>query len=131
MSKGATYFLGILTGIAVSVATFFAVTYFSSSSGKLYMSGDRGKAMKSDSFTIISTEDNYHALAVSNVKLEKLFDSEPKVVYIIGNEKSQFYDGYEIKASGKTKFYQVGTYKYKTKEDEWRTVPAVMLLKEQ
>lgn len=126
MSKGAAYFLGILTGIAVSVATFFTVTYFSSSSGKLYMADGQGKAMKSNSFTIISTEDNYHALAVD---LEMLFDSEPTVVYVIGNEKSQFYDGYEIRASGKTKFYQVGTYKYKTKEDEWKTVPAVMLLK--
>ena len=50
-------------------------------------------------------------------------------VYIIGNEKSNFYDGLEIKSSKNTGFYQVGTYKYKTKEGEWKTIPAVMLMK--
>lgn len=145
MSKGVAYFLGILTGIALAAAAVFATDIISLSSGSLSMFNERGKMMKYDSFTIVRTYDNNHALAVAtdelgyfaalNMAKDDLPQSVPwlvyTAVYIIGNEKTHFYDGMEIKSSKRTGFYQVGTYKYKTKEEGWKTVPAVMLMKKQ
>lgn len=100
------------------------------------MFNERGKMMGYDSFTIIQTDDNYHALAMATDEIAvsaliNVPEAFYTIVYIIGNEKSHFYDGLEIKSSDKTGFYQVGTYKYKTIEEEWKTVPAVMLMKKQ
>lgn len=90
--------------------------------------------MDAESYMIIQTQDNNHGLAVDSEMLAisaliNIPSSMNTAVYIIGNEKSNFYDGLEIKSSKNTGFYQVGTYKYKTKEGEWKTIPAVMLMK--
>ncbi len=134
MGKVVSYFLGILTGIALTIAAVFVVNKTNSSSGELTMFKERGKIMNAESYTIIQTHDNNHALAVDSDMLAlSTFINIPSsintAVYLIGNEKSNFYDGLEIKSSAKTKFYQVGTYRYKTKEEVWKTVPAVMLMK--
>ena len=139
MSKGLAYFLGILTGIALTIAGAFVLYHASSSSGTLTMLNERGKMMDTESYIIIQTFDNNHALAVDSEMLAfsalssliEIPSSLNTAVYIIGNENSSFYDGLEIKSSKKTGFYQVGTYRYKTDEDEWKTVPAVMLMKKQ
>ena len=135
MSKGVAYFLGILTGIAVTVAAVFVI-YKTNSSDELTMFKERGKMMDTESYMIVQTHDHNHALAVDSEMLAisaliNIPSSINTAVYIIGNEKSNFYDGLEIKSSKKVKFYQVGTYRYKTKEEEWKTVPAVMLMKKQ
>lgn len=134
MSKGVSYFLGILTGIVLTIAAIFVINKTNSSSDELTMFKERGKMMDTESYMIIQTHDNNHALAVdSNMLAISAIINIPSTintaVYLIGNEKSNFYDGLEIKSSEKVKFYQVGTYRYKTKEDEWKTVPAVMLMK--
>ena len=135
MSKGVAYFLGILTGIAVTVAAVFVI-YKTNSSDELTMFKERGKMMDTESYMIVQTHDHNHALAVDSEMLAisaliNIPSSINTAVYIIGNEKSNFYDGLEIKSSKKVKFYQVVTYRYKTKEEEWKTVPAVMLMKKQ
>lgn len=135
MSKGVAYFLGILTGIALTVAAVFVI-YKTNSSDELTMFKERGKMMDTESYMIVQTHDHNHALAVDSEMLAisaliNIPSSINTAVYIIGNEKSNFYDGLEIKSSEKVKFYQVGTYRYKTKEEEWKTVPAVMLMKKQ
>ena len=135
MSKGVAYFLGILTGIALTVAAVFVI-YKTNYSDELTMSKERGKMMDTESYMIVQTHDHNHALAVDSEMLAisaliNIPSSINTAVYIIGNEKSNFYDGLEIKSSEKVKFYQVGTYRYKTKEEEWKTVPAVMLMKKQ
>lgn len=133
-SKGIVYFLGILTGIALAIAAVFVINKTNSSSDELTMFKERGKMMDAESYMIIQTHDNNHALAVDSDMLAistiiNIPSSINTAVYIIGNGKSSFYDGLEIKSSEKIKFYQVGTYRYKTKEEEWKTVPAVMLMK--
>lgn len=135
MSKGVAYFLGILTGIALTVAAVFVI-YKTNSSDELTMFKERGKMMDTESYMIVQTHDHNHALAVDSEMLAisaliNIPSSINTAVYIIGNDKSNFYDGLEIKSSEKVKFYQVGTYRYKTKEEEWKTVPAVMLMKKQ
>jgi hypothetical protein len=135
MSMGVAYFLGILTGIALTVAAVFVI-YKTNSSDELTMFKERGKMMDTESYMIVQTHDHNHALAVDSEMLAisaliNIPSSINTAVYIIGNEKSNFYDGLEIKSSEKVKFYQVGTYRYKTKEEEWKTVPAVMLMKKQ
>lgn len=121
MSKGVSYFLGILTGIILTVAAVFVINKTNSSSDELTMFKERGKMMDAKSYIIFQTHDNNHALA---------FDLRTvSTVYLIGNEKSNFYDGLEIKSSEKIKFYHVGTYRYITQDNDWRTIPAVMPMK--
>lgn len=134
MSKGVSYFLGILTGIILTVAAIFVINKTNSSSDELTMFKERGKMMDTQSYMIIQTYDNNHALAVdSEILAISTFMNIPSfintAVYIIGGEKSNFYDGLEIKSSEKIKFYQVGTYRYKTQDNDWRTIPAVMPMK--
>lgn len=136
MSKGVAYLLGILSGIALSVAAVFVIYKTNSFSDELTMFKERGKMMDTESYMIIQTHDHNHALAVDSEMLAiSAFINIPSpinnAVYIIGSEKSNFYDGLEIKSSKKAAFYQVGTYRYKTTDDEWKTVPAVMLMKKQ
>ena len=52
-------------------------------------------------------------------------------VLLIGDETTHFYDGLEVKVTNNKRFYQVGTYKYETKSEDWKTVPAVMLLEQE
>ena len=109
MSKGVSFFLGVLVGVALTGAAWFAINNSSSSFGRLTMFDERGQMLDADSFFVVSTEDNYHALAIDSEMLflltlsQALNINQPiqQLVYIIGNEKSNFYDGYEIKASDK------------------------------
>ncbi len=58
MSKGVSYFLGILTGIALTIAAVFVINKTDSSSDELTMFKERGKMMDAKSYMIIQTHDN-------------------------------------------------------------------------
>ena len=110
MSKGVAYLLGILTGIALSVAAVFVIYKTNSFSDELTMFKERGKMMDTESYMIIQTHDHNHALAVDSEMLAiSAFINIPSpinnAVYIIGSEKANFYDGLEIKSSKKAAFY--------------------------
>ena len=87
----------------------------------------RGQAMTEGSFKIFQTLDDKHALA-SGVSNEEYGWYMGITVMIIGNENDHFYDEQIIKKTSGKKFYQVGTYKYQTKSEDFKTVPIVALL---
>lgn len=87
------------------------------------MFNERGKMMDATSYTIIQTIDNNHGLAAGDF-LDLL-----NPVLVLGNKDSHFYDGMKVKAGPNSRFYQVGTYRYMPKDEIWKTVPVVALLR--
>ena len=130
MSKGVAYFLGILTGIVLTIGASIIIAKSQGedpSSNGISMFEKRGQAMTEGSFKIFQTLDDKHALA-SGVSNEEYGWYMGITVMIIGNENDHFYDDQIIKKTSGKKFYQVGTYKYQTKSEEFKTVPIVALL---
>ena len=130
MSKGVAYFLGILTGIVLTIGASIIIAKSQGedpSSNGISMFEKRGQAMTEGSFKIFQTLDDKHALA-SGVSNEEYGWYMGITVMIIGNENDHFYDDQIIKKTSGKKFYQVGTYKYQTKSEDFMTVPIVALL---
>ena len=130
MSKGVAYFLGILTGIVLTIGASIIIAKSQGedpSSNGISMFEKRGQAMTEGSFNIFQTLDDKHALA-SGVSNEEYGWYMGITVMIIGNENDHFYDDQIIKKTSGKKFYQVGTYKYQTKSEDFKTVPIVALL---
>ena len=130
MSKGVAYFLGILTGIVLNIGASIIIAKSQGedpSSNGISMFEKRGQAMTEGSFKIFQTLDDKHALA-SGVSNEEYGWYMGITVMIIGNENDHFYDDQIIKKTSGKKFYQVGTYKYQTKSEDFKTVPIVALL---
>ena len=130
MSKGVAYFLGILTGIVLTIGASIIIAKSQGedpSSNGISMFEKRGQAMTEGSFKIFQTLDDKHALA-SGVSNEEYGGYMGITVMIIGNENDHFYDDQIIKKTSGKKFYQVGTYKYQTKSEDFKTVPIVALL---
>ena len=130
MSKGVAYFLGILTGIVLTIGASIIIAKSQGedpSSNGISMFEKRGQAMTEGSFKIFQTLDDKHALA-SGVSNEEYGWYMGITVMIIGNENDHFYDDQIIKKTSGKKFYQVGTYTYQTKSEDFKTVPIVALL---
>ena len=130
MSKGVAYFLGILTGIVLTIGASIIIAKSQGedpSSNGISMFEKRGQAMTEGSFKIFQTLDDKHALA-SGVSNDEYGWYMGITVMMIGNENDHFYDDQIIKKTSGKKFYQVGTYKYQTKSEDFKTVPIVALL---
>lgn len=130
MSKGVTYILGILTGFVLTVGISFIIAKTQNSgsnSNGISMFEERGQAMTESSFKIFQTLDDTHALA-NGISNEEYGWYYGMTVMIIGNENDHFYDDQIIKKTSNKKFYQVGTYKYQTKSEDFKTVPIIALL---
>lgn len=65
MNRGLVFFLGIITGVLLTIAAAFIINKSSSASG-ITMFNERGKMMDATSYTIIQTIDNNHRLAVGD-----------------------------------------------------------------
>lgn len=52
---------------------------------------------------------------------------EGKVMLVLGDENQAFYDGEEIKLPKDKCFRKAGIYQYKTKDNDWKTIPAVKI----
>lgn len=126
MNRGLIFFLGIISGAILTVAAVFIINMSSSDDG-ITMFNERGEMMDVTSYRIIQTIDSNHGLAVG---VEDFF-SLLNPVLVLGNKDSHFYDGMEVTAGSNTRFYQVGTYRYMTKADDWKTVPVVALMTKQ
>lgn len=128
MSKGVIYLLGVITGIFIMLGTAFVVakTRTTDADG-VSMFEKRGQAMAESSFKIFQTLDDTHALArgVSNEEFGSYYGV---TVMVVGGEEDHFYDDLIIRKSSRRKFYQVGTYRYQTKSEDFKTVPIVALL---
>ena len=52
---------------------------------------------------------------------------EGKLMLVLGDENQAFYDNEEIKLPKDKCFRKVGIYQYETKDNDWKTIPAVKI----
>lgn len=122
MKKWLVYVLGIITGIVLTFAFAFCVN-LSKNSGiiGLKMFEEPGENMDYSRFEVFQVLESGCALA----NADDTFDA---TVFIIPNEKQQFYDNQKIILKNEQCAQRVGTYKYSTKMGIERTVPAVKII---
>ena len=146
MSKGLSYFLGILTGILLTLG-FFAIRNATSKDGAKDTETTEKAAKLPDGVTMLDepvpfTEaKNFQvlqvvfedaALAQSEKKMQytgPTYYTDP-VVLIVADQKNMFYDDQVVKAPKDSKVMQVGTYNYQTQMG-WKTVPIIRFVKAQ
>lgn len=122
MKKWLIYILGIITGIVLTFA-FALCVQLSNNSGiiGLEMFEEPGENMEYTQFEIIQVLDSGCALA----NADNTFDA---TVFIIPNEKQQFYDNQKIVLKNEQCAQRVGTYRYTSKMGIEKTVPAVKII---
>lgn len=146
MSKGLTYFLGILTGVVLTIG-FLAIRNATSKDGAEGTEKTEKQAKLPDGVTMLDepipfTEaKNFEilqvvfddaALAQSEKKMQytgSIYYTDP-VVLIVADQKNTFYDDQIVKCPKDSKVMQVGTYNYQTKMG-WKTVPIIKFVKAQ
>lgn len=135
MNKFWTFIAGVFSGILLTIVVLLII---GSAKGESSIPGlttfeERGQMMEAEQYSIIQTLSDSYALAME-ISLDRFYDLDISSiltpVLLIGDETTHFYDGLEVKVTNNKRFYQVGTYKYETKSEDWKTVPAVMLLEQ-
>lgn len=122
MNKWLIYVLGIITGIVLTFVFAFCVN-MSNNSGiiGLEMFEDPGENMGYSQFEVFQVLESRCALA----NADDTFDA---TVFIIPDEKQQFYDNQKIVLKNDQCAQRVGTYRYSTKMGTEKTVPAVKII---
>ena len=123
MKKWLIYVLGIITGVILTFALAAFYVNLSNNSGiiGLEMFEESEDYMEYSQFKVFQVVESRCALAYAD-------DSFGAIVFIIPNEKQQFYDGQKIVLKNDQCAQRVGTYKYNTKRGIEKTVPAVRII---
>ena len=105
----------------------------------------KGECITTDNAKVIQVISLNAALAVQlnkKIKLDKdlgflsgvidmadmaISAAEGKVMLVLGDESQAFYDNEEIKIPKGKCFRKAGIYQYKTKNNDWKTIPAVKI----
>ena len=122
MKKWLIYVLGIITGVILTFAFAFCIN-LSNNSGfiGLEMFEEPGDYMEYSQFRVFQVVESGCALAHAD-------DSFGAIVFIIPNENQQFYDDQKIVLKNDQCAQHVGTYKYNTKMEIEKTVPAIRII---
>ena len=122
MKKWLIYVLGIITGVILTFAFAFCVN-LSNNSGiiGLEMLEEPGDYMEYSQFEVFQVVESGCALAHAD-------DSFGAIVFIMPDEKQQFYDGQEIILKSDQRAQHVGIYRYNTKLEIEKTVPAIRII---
>lgn len=122
MKKWIIYVLGVITGIILTFAFAFCVN-LSNNSGiiGLEMFEESGDYMEYSQFEVFQVVESGCALAHAD-------ESFGSIVFIIPNESQQFYDDQKIVLKNNQCAQHVGTYKYSTKMEIEKTVPAIRIV---
>lgn len=144
MSKGLSYFLGIVTGILLTLGFFAVKAYVPKQDGDegtqteqeaklpdgVTMLDEPVPFNEAKNFQVLQVVFEDAALAQSEKKMQytgTTYYTDP-VVLIVADEKNTFYDDQIVKAPKDCKVIQVGTYNYKTQMG-WKTVPIIRFVK--
>ena len=121
MKKWLVYLLGVITGIILTFAFAFYVN-LSDNSGiiGLEMFEEPGDYMEYSQFEVFQV--------IKGCALAHADDSFGEIVFIIPNEKQQFYDDQKVVLKSDQCAQHVGTYRYSTKMEIEKTVPAVRII---
>ncbi len=122
MKKWLIYVLGIISGIVLTLAFAFCVN-LSNNSGiiGLEIFEEPGENMGYSQFEVFQVLESGGALA----NADDTFDA---TVFIIPDERQQFYDNQKIVLKNVQCAQRVGTYRYNTKMGIEKTVPAVRIV---
>lgn len=122
MKKWIIYVLGVITGIILTFVFAFCVN-LSNNSGiiGLEMFEEPGDYMEYSQFEVFQVVESGCALAHAD-------ESFGSIVFIIPNESQQFYDDHKIVLKNDQCAQHVGTYKYSTKMEIEKTVPAIRIV---
>lgn len=122
MNKWLVYVLGIITGFILT-HVFESYVNLSNDSGivGLKLFEKPGDNMEYSQFKVFQVLESGCALAHAD-------DPFGAIVFIIPNEKQQFYDDQSIVLENDQCAQYVGTYKYDTKMGMGKTVPAVKII---
>ena len=122
MKKWIIYVLGVITGIILTFVFAFCVN-LSNNSGiiGLEMLEEPGDYMEYSQFEVFQVVESGCALAYAD-------ESFGSIVFIIPNECQQFYDDQKIVLKNDQCAQHVGTYKYSTKMEIEKTVPAIRIV---
>lgn len=122
MKKWIIYVLGVITGIILTFTFAFCVN-LSNNSGiiGLEMFEEPGDYMEYSQFEVFQVVESGCALAHAD-------ESFGSIVFIIPNESQQFYDDQKIVLKNNQCAQHVGTYKYSTKMEIEKTVPAIRIV---
>lgn len=114
--------LGIITGVILTFAFAFCIN-LSNNSGiiGLEMFEEPGDYMEYSQFEVFQVVESGCALAHAD-------ESFGSIVFIIPNESQQFYDDQKIVLKNDQCAQHVGTYKYSTKMEIEKTVPAIRIV---
>lgn len=122
MKKWVAYVLGVITGMILTVALAYCVN-LSNNAGVigLELFDEPGECMEYSQFEVFQVVESGCALAHTG-------DSFGSVVLIMPNENQRLYDGQKIELKSDECAQRIGTYKYGTRMDIERTVPAVRII---
>lgn len=114
--------LGIITGIVLTFALAFCI-YISNNSGitGLEMFEEPGENMEYTQFEVFQVLNSGCALADADGTVDA-------IVFIIPDEKQQFYDNQKIVLKNDQCAQRVGTYRYSTEMGIEKTVPVVRII---
>ena len=145
MSKGLSYFLGIVTGILLTLCYSAVRAYMANPSeagdektekqAKLpdgvTMLNDPIPFTEAKNFEVLQVVFENAALAKSEKKMQYSgsYYTDP-IVLIISDQSNAFYDDQIVRCPKDSKVMQVGTYNYKTQLG-WKTVPIIEFVKAQ
>ena len=122
MKKWIIYVLGVITGIMLTFAFAFYVN-LSNTPGiiGLEMFEEPCDYMEYSQFEVFQVVQSGCALAYAD-------ESFGSIVFIMPNESQQFYDDQKIVLKNDQCAQHVGTYKYSTKMEIEKTVPAIRIV---
>lgn len=132
MSKGLSFFLGIVTGILLTLGYFVVKANTGEKKGKIPNGITKLETpipfTEARNFEVIQVVSVDAALAHSEKKYwDSVYYTDP-VVLIIADQKNSFYDNQIVKAPKDCKVMQVGTYSYQSSLGP-KTVPIIRFVK--
>ena len=95
--------------------------------GVINQSEQDGACINAKQIKIFQTLEPNIALAHALTKPNAIFDENETLVLIIGDENAHYYDEQKINVPTGKCAKQIGTYQYPTKQDIYKTVPAVKI----
>lgn len=123
MKKGLAYFLGILTGIALTLLVVFLLARWNDTIGVSYYD-EPGDVLSFRSVTAFQALSPGTAL----VKESGHTDFDDQIYLLQLKENRALYDGEIVKAPTGTNFRIVGVYSYETNGGIGRTVPVITII---
>ena len=131
MKKNIFIFIaGMITTLLIEIIIGFIIGVTSQSSGGypgLTLFEQDSTCINAKQIKIFQTLEPNMALAHAITKPDAIFDENETLVLIIGDENVHYYDEQKIKIPTGKCAKQIGTYQYPTKQDIYKTVPAVKI----